>query len=217
MAKGSFLNLLNDQSLCIKVWGNTKWPYRQYVGKLKSDLVKDAISSCSLSLYSDLFSDFSWALQVFSCGKPCFMYKSKASCDLLGASNAVVKFEIDPLAATASGELTSLVYKCEELNKEGLILGFYGDYWNDAGVVYQGYGFKNLPKEKALELLQKLEEAKENFNKYLSDDTDNNNIYFTYDDLTFLIYKSTETRIRVFWKTFYGNGKLLRIEESKEG
>jgi hypothetical protein len=90
-----FLNLLNNQSLCIKLWGNTKWPYRQYVGKIKSDLVKDVISSCSLSLYSDLFSDFSWALQVFSCGKPCFMYKSKMSCDLLGASNFNYETEED--------------------------------------------------------------------------------------------------------------------------
>ena len=90
-----FLNLLNNQSLCIKVWGNTKWPYRQYVGKLKSDLVKDVISSCSFSLYSDLFSDFSWVLQVFSCEKPCFMYKSKASCDLLGASNFNCETEED--------------------------------------------------------------------------------------------------------------------------
>ena len=135
--------------------------------------------------------------------------------DLLGASDVVVKFEIDPLAATASGELTSLVYKCEELNKEGLILGFYGDYWNDAGVVYQGYGFKNLPKEKALELLQKLEEAKANFNKYLSDDTDNNNIYFTYHDLTFLIYKSTETRIRVFWNTFDAEWQDIAFKRTK--
>lgn len=145
------------------------------------------------------------------------LYKAKSFVvdDLLGASNAVVKFEIDPLAATASGELTSLVYKCEELNKEGLILGFYGDYWNTAGVVYQGYGFKNLPKEKALELLQKLEEAKANFNKYLSDDTDNNNIYFTYDDLTFLIYKSSETRIRVFWKTFDAEWQDIAFKRTK--
>jgi len=89
------LSLLNDKSLCIKLWGNTKWPYRQYVGKLKSDLVKDVISSCSLSLYSDLFSDFSWVLQVFSCGKPCFMYKSKSSSDLLGASNFNYETEED--------------------------------------------------------------------------------------------------------------------------
>lgn len=145
------------------------------------------------------------------------LYKAKSFVikDLLGSSNTAVKFEIDPLAATASGELTSLVYKCDELKKEGLILGFYGNYWNDAGIVYQGYAFKNLPKEKALELLQKLEEAITNFNKYLSDDTDNNNIYFKYDDLTFLIYKSTEIRIRVFWNTFDAEWQDVAFRRTK--
>ena len=54
------------------------------------------------------------------------LYKAKSYVisDILGNSNKVVKFEIDPLAATATGELTSLVYNCYELNKEGLILGF---------------------------------------------------------------------------------------------
>lgn len=145
------------------------------------------------------------------------LYKAKSFVinDLLAGSEKIVKFEIDPLAATASGELTSLVYKCEELKKEGLILGFYGDYWNTTGVVYQGYGFKNLPKEKALELLQKIEDAKTNFNKYLSDDSDSNNIYFTYDDLTFLIYQSSETRIRVFWKTFDAEWQDVAFKRTK--
>jgi hypothetical protein len=137
--------------------------------------------------------------------------------DLLGGADKVVKFEIDPLAATATGELTSLVYNCEEMNKEGLILGFYGDYWNDAGVVYQGYGFKNLPKEKALELLKKIEEAKSNFKKYLSEDTDINNIYFKYDDLTFLIYyRSTEMTIRVFWKSFDAEWQDIAFKRTKK-
>ena len=132
------------------------------------------------------------------------LYKAKSYVisDILGNSNKVVKFEIDPLAATGTGEVTSLVYKCEELNKEGLILGFYGDYWNDSGVVYQGFGFKNLPKEKALELLNKIEKAKTEFSSYLSDDTDNHNIYFNYEDISVLIYKREETKIRVFWKSF---------------
>lgn len=66
------------------------------------------------------------------------LYKAKSYVisDILGNSSKVVKFKIDPLAATATGELTSLVYNCEELSKEGLILGFYGDYWNDSGLVY---------------------------------------------------------------------------------
>ena len=36
----------------------------------------------------------------------------------------LLKFEIEALAASNSGELTSLVYKCEIQHKEGLVLGF---------------------------------------------------------------------------------------------
>jgi hypothetical protein len=137
--------------------------------------------------------------------KETILYKEKSYVinDLLGASDNVVKFEIDQLTTTNSGDLTSLFYNCEELNKEGLILGFYGDYYNDAGLKYQGYGFKNVPKEKAIELLNKIEETKLNFKKFLSENPDINNVYFKYDDLTLLIYyRSTEMTIRVLWKTF---------------
>ena len=54
----------------------------------------------------------------------------------------LIKFDIDPLAAASSGELTSLVYGCDEKNLSGLVLGFYGSRWNDAGIVYQAYAFK---------------------------------------------------------------------------
>ncbi|MBP9847868.1 MAG: hypothetical protein KBC58_00360 [Flavobacterium sp.] len=146
------------------------------------------------------------------------LYKAKGFVieSVLGDSNSVVKFEIDPLAATSSGELTSLVYNCEKLGKEGLLLGFYGNYWNDAGVVYQGYGFKNLPVEKALELLKKIDEVKTNYENYLSKDTDNNNVYFKYDDMTFLIYKSSSgTTIRVFWNTFDAEWQDVAFKRTK--
>ena len=146
------------------------------------------------------------------------LYKAKAFVieSVFGDSNSVVKFDIDPLAATSSGELTSLVYNCEKLGKEGLLLGFYGNYWNDAGVVYQGYGFKNLPKEKALELLKKIEDVKSGNASYLSEDSDNNNIYFTFDDMTFLIYKSTSgTTIRVFWNTFDAEWQDIAFKRTK--
>lgn len=146
------------------------------------------------------------------------LYKAKGFVieSVLGDSNSVVKFEIDPLAATSSGELTSLVYNCEKLGKEGLLLGFYGNYWNEAGAVYQGYGFKNLPVEKALELLRKIEDVKSGNANYLSEDSDNNNIYFTFDDMTFLIYRSSSgTTIRVFWNTFDAEWQEIAFKRTK--
>lgn len=97
-----------------------------------------------------------WTAKEFS--KEISLFKSKEFLfkNVLGSTNQVVPFEVIPLAASSSGELTTLLYKCDAKQKEGLVLGFYGDYWNEAGVLYQGYSFKNLEKEKAMEFLNKI-------------------------------------------------------------
>lgn len=136
--------------------------------------------------------------------------------NVLKSSENSVQFEAIPLAAASSGELTSLLYRCESQNKEGLILGFYGDYWNAAGVLYQGYGFKDLPREKAFEFLNKIESEIEENKKFLKDNNDNNNIVFEYDDIKVIIWTTTGSYlIRVYWngfdstweKTSYGRSK----------
>lgn len=159
-----------------------------------------------------IFSTFSFAQVSQSTGlyfakefsKDQALYKAKdyVMTQVIGVEKKLIKFDIDPLAAASSGELTSLVYGCEEKDLSGLILGFYGNRWNDAGVVYQAYAFKNLPKNKALEILSKLNQYIEDESKYLSADTDNNNMYFQYDDITFLIYRDGSEKIRVFWNGF---------------
>ena len=127
-----------------------------------------------------------------------------------------VQFEAIPLAAASSGELTTLLYKCESQNKEGLILGFYGDYWNDAGVVYQAYGFKNLPKDKAFEFLSKIESEIDENKNFLKNNNDNNNIIFLYEDIKVMIWTTVGGyEMRVYWngfdstweKTSYGRSK----------
>ena len=132
------------------------------------------------------------------------LYKAKdyVMKQVIGIEKKLVKFDIDPLAAASSGELTSLVYGCEEKNLSGLVLGFYGNQWNDAGVIYQAYAFKNFPKDKALEILSKIDKYIDDESKYLSADSDNNNMFFQYDDMTFLIYQNGSVKIRVFWNGF---------------
>jgi hypothetical protein len=132
------------------------------------------------------------------------LYKAKdyVMTQVIGVEEALIKFYIDPLAAASSGELTSLVYSCDEKNLSGLVLGFYGSRWNKAGVVYQSYAFKNLPKNKALEILSKLDNYINKESKYLSADSGKNNMFFKYDDMTFLIYHDGSVRIRVFWNGF---------------
>ena len=157
-----------------------------------------------------------WIAKEFS--KEVALYNSKSFLfkDVLGTTEEVVKFEVIPLAAASSGELTTLLYKCESKQKEGLVLGFYGNYWNDAGVVYQGYGFKNLTKSQAIEFLSKIQDAIDNNYKFLKDETDNNNIYFKYDDIDVLIWASMQSyTIRLFWNGFDSSWEKTAFDRSK--
>ncbi|MCO5241451.1 MAG: hypothetical protein M9904_15490 [Chitinophagaceae bacterium] len=170
----------------------------------------------SFSTFSQINSNKIWFAKEYS--KEIALYNSKQFLfkNILGSSPEVVQFEILPLAAASSGELTTLLYKCDSKKKEGLILGFYGNYWNDAGVLHQGYAFKNLEKDKAIEFLNKIQQAIDNNNKFLKSDADNNNIYFQYDDLDVLIWSSAVTyTIRVFWKEFDSTWEKTAFERSK--
>ena len=157
-----------------------------------------------------------WTAKEFS--KEISLFKSKEFLfkNVLGSTNEVVPFEVIPLAAASSGELTTLLYKCDAKQKEGLILGFYGDYWNDAGVLYQGYSFKNLEKEKAMEFLNKIVTSIEENKKFLNESGDNNNIFFKYDDMDVLIWTNAGTYpIRIFWQGFDSTWEKTAFERSK--
>ena len=145
------------------------------------------------------------------------LYKAKAFVfqNIIGSSTDIVEFQLDPLAAAGSGELTSLVYKCLQKGKEGLVLGFYGDYINPAGVPYKGYSFKDLPKDKAIPLLEKIEKAIKDKTKYLDQDNDNNNVYFQSDDISFLITNKGGFKIRVFWNQFDSEWDMTAFKRTK--
>jgi hypothetical protein len=158
-----------------------------------------------------------WTAKEFS--KDIALYHSKYFLfnSILGTSTDITQFEVIPLAASSSGELTTLLYKCDSKQKEGLVLGFYGDYWNAAGQVYQGYAFKNFDKNQAIEFLSKIQEAIDNNSKFLREDTDNNNIYFKYDDIDVLIWSYFQTyTIRLFWNGFDSSWEKTAFDRSKK-
>jgi hypothetical protein len=147
-------------------------------------------------------SKYYWSVKEFSKDIALFRAKDFVVNNVFGENPNTVQFELDPLAAASSGDLTSLVYRSEVLNMEGLILGFFGNHITDAGTPYQAYAFKNLPAAKAKELLNIIESRIKENDKYLSNDAGSNNIYFSYDDLTFIIDFDGQTNIRVFWNDF---------------
>ncbi len=157
-----------------------------------------------------------WVAKEFS--KDIALYNSKNFLfkNVLGVSPEVVKFEIIPLAAASSGELTTLLYKCESKQKEGLVLGFYGNYWNEAGVLYQGFAFKNFEKKQAIEFLSQITYAIQNNIKFLDADSDNNNIYFKFDDIDVLIWSTLDNyTIRLFWNGFDSSWEKTAFNRSK--
>ncbi|WP_395078082.1 hypothetical protein [Flavobacterium sp.] len=157
-----------------------------------------------------------WTAKEFSKEISLFNSKNFLFKTVLGSTPDVVQFEVIPLAATSSGELTTLLYKCDEKQKEGIILGFFGDYWNDAGVLYQGYSFKNLEKQKAIDFLNKIESSIEANSKFLKENSDNNNIYFKYDDMDVLIWTNAGVyTIRIFWEGFDSTWEKTAFERSK--
>lgn len=154
-----------------------------------------------------------------------FKAKTFLTHDVLKTSGTSIQFEAVPLAAAGSGELTTLLYKCETQHTDGLILGFYGNYWDkSSGVSYRGYAFKDLPKDKAYDLLDKIETEIEKNKKFLKENNDYNNIVFEFDDLKIMIWTTSGGyMIRVFWngfdstweKTSFGRSKRRFIRKIK--
>ena len=76
---------------------------------------------------------------------------------IIDLSELGTQYKIDALVASNSGELTTVYYQCKSQNKEGLILGFYGDYWNENGVTFKSHSFTHLDVESAKSFLNKLD------------------------------------------------------------
>ncbi len=95
-------------------------------------LLASNVVFCQFSIYKNGY----FAAKEYS--KEVSLYKAKTFLVevVLGKSLTPVQFEIDPLAAANSGELTTLVYRSLEKKREGLILGFWGSRVTDAGLQY---------------------------------------------------------------------------------
>lgn len=168
-----------------------------------------AISQIKQTQYN-LFQAKEWSKDISLFRSKAFLFN-----DVLGASVEVRRFSVIPLAAAKSGELTTLIYKSEDLGKEGLVLGFFGNYRNKSGATYQGYGFKNLNKEQAIAFLNKIEKAMGDHKKFLKSDNDNNNIYFEFEDLKVLVYRDGDYILRVFWNGFDSTWENTAFQRSK--
>lgn len=138
-----------------------------------------------------------WSKEGSLFGAKSFIFK-----EILGSTEIPRKFALIPLYAASSEELTTVFYKSEELDKTGIVLCFYGSFWNEKGVLFTGYNYKNIPRKDALEFLEKIETVIEENEKFLKDEKNINNIFFDFDDMSILVYHDGGIKMRVFWDTF---------------
>lgn len=113
-----------------------------------------------------------------------------------------IKFETESLASDDTGGLVSIAYNCTEKGKKGLLLGFVGFNKNQVNVISKAYGFRDIPLEKAKDLLNRLDNIRKANEKYILKDSNVNNVYLEFEDIKFVIYYDVGSKIRVLWNGF---------------
>lgn len=137
--------------------------------------------------------------------------------NFLGARNETVLFEVDALSSSASTELVTVAYNCVELNRSGIVLSFWGSFWNDKGYSMLGYGFKHLELDSTIMLLNRLEME---INYMVNITNKDFNSSFTFSNMTFLLSQLSNQEIgsvgiRVFWKDFDATWNIDAIRRTK--
>jgi hypothetical protein len=123
--------------------------------------------------------------------------------EILNSPPGISKFSIDIISAANSGELTTLTYGLDDLNKKGLIIGFFGNYINENGVQYLGYRYLNFDQPEAIEFLNLIQSTLNQNQEYLGQSPETNNVAFNYKGMTVVISNEFPGyKIRLFWGSF---------------
>ena len=131
--------------------------------------------------------------------------------------NKIVELEIDAITAASSGEITTVIYRCKELNKSGIVFGFYNPYINEFNVKFNAYKFKNFDFEDAVTLLNKLDnvmDEKKSIIKLSNNDGYTKNAVYKHGDLIFIFYKGGigANLIRVLWNDFDSEWNQMNLK-----
>lgn len=118
------------------------------------------------------------------------------------AGSDEIKFETESLASDDSAGVVSIAFNCDELNKKGLLLAFIGKNRNEFGTLTTAYGFKYIPYDEAVSLLDRIDNVKDSNKDYMRDENDVNNVFIEHDDMRFILYRDGGDKIRVFWNGF---------------
>lgn len=132
-----------------------------------------------------------------------------------GAGDKEIKFETESLASDDSAGVVSIAFNCNQVNKKGLLLAFIGKNRNELGTLTTAYGFKYIPYEEAVSLLNRIDMVKDDNKEYMKDENDVNNVYIQHDDMRFIIYRDGGDKIRVFWNGFEVEWERVPFDRTK--
>ena len=131
----------------------------------------------------------------------------------------IIDLEVSTLIGAMSGELTTVIYNCESLQKKGLLFVFWSDQFDEFGLRYKGYAFRHFEYAEAKVLLSDLEMVLEQKKSILSFDNDNfsKNAVYKWDDISFIFYKNDTfvNLVRVFWNNFDSEWSQANLKVTK--
>jgi hypothetical protein len=133
-------------------------------------------------------------------------------------TDKIIDFRIDAITASSSGELSTVVYECSELNKRGVILVFWNNEINQFNTHYHGYGFKKLDVDSAKMLFSKMEslfehsESKGFQNGVFKLNDMIVNYYFEYGNSEYI-----SNGFRIFYAGFDAEWGVSNFDRTKKG
>ena len=116
------------------------------------------------------------------------------------------KFKLDFLEGDGN-ELSTFYYKTIDnpVKKEGIIFGFYNEFWeyipSDS---FLGYVFVPISLDELKTIIDKINLINDDYKKFLNDDNNQNNVYFSLNELDFIIQKAGDLslQIRIYWNDY---------------
>lgn len=135
---------------------------------------------------------------------------------IIGPANAKdIRFETESLASDNSAGLISVAFNCDEINKRGLLLAFFGSNRDANGQIGNTYGFRYIPLLQAQDLLKRIDGLKDKHKDYMKDENDVNNVYIEHEDIKFILYREGGDKVRVFWNGFEVIWERLAFDRTK--
>lgn len=163
--------------------------------------------------YSQIYSKWSYSSKVWSQDVTLNLAKLFLVQNIVSVSENEERLVAEAFSASNSGEITAVCYSGDSAKTHGLLLAFYGDYWNENGIVFKGFSFKNMDSNHSIKFLQKIVQVSEDHAKFMEKNFDINNMTFQFDDITIIMFVNGNTRLRLIWNGYDSEWSLTEVRK----